>query len=481
MTRKTSACPSAQMLERRLCLTAFVMDSPQAIGEYNGTIQFAAFANLDNDNDIDIVIGASVGRINTGNGGFGPNILTGKGGGYLLHVSDIDGDGTSDLLAGTPNSFDGSGGFSLHQNDGSGAFDREVLGDDGFDSANMADAGDLDGDGDIDLVSGVSSSTPGGEVQFNRLRWHENLGDNTFRMHEIDYVAHDLREGIRLADIDTDGDLDFATNIGWYENIDGSRDFQLTKYAFDDGKLDFRQIEVADIDGDGDIDIAAAISRNDRLSHYVAWFENTDGAGSFGGQQTIDGRLESSDFRITDFDMDGDLDFVAADVGEGRVSWYENYSGNGDFGRELILVSGLNRNLFVDVADVDGDGDNDVMTATSLDRIYQLLLVENLGPRPIGDSNSDGRFDSSDLVVVFQANEYEDAVNGNSTFDEGDWNGDGDFNSSDFVFAFQQGTYVAEATNGARDRLFAGAVVYQQESGNKAFGRPTNESRVVDL
>lgn len=58
-----------------------------------------------------------------------------------------------------------------------------------------------------------------------------------------------------------------------------------------------------------------------------------------------------------------------------------------------------------------------------------------------GDSNNDGRFTLADLVLVFQAGEYEDSVLDNSTFDEGDWNGDGEFTSSDLVFAFQFGLY----------------------------------------
>ena len=62
-----------------------------------------------------------------------------------------------------------------------------------------------------------------------------------------------------------------------------------------------------------------------------------------------------------------------------------------------------------------------------------------------GDSNHDGIFNSDDLLVVLLANEYDDAVAGNSTFDEGDWNGDGDFNSADLVFAFQNSVYVADA------------------------------------
>ena len=66
-----------------------------------------------------------------------------------------------------------------------------------------------------------------------------------------------------------------------------------------------------------------------------------------------------------------------------------------------------------------------------------------------GDSNMDGVFDSSDFVFVLQIGEYEDGIDGNSTFSEGDWNGDGDFDSGDFVFVFQAGTYVTGEGNQA--------------------------------
>ena len=58
-----------------------------------------------------------------------------------------------------------------------------------------------------------------------------------------------------------------------------------------------------------------------------------------------------------------------------------------------------------------------------------------------GDANGDGFFNSSDLVAVFQADEYDDAFNNNSDWTEGDWNGDLDFDSSDLIVAFQYGAY----------------------------------------
>ena len=62
-----------------------------------------------------------------------------------------------------------------------------------------------------------------------------------------------------------------------------------------------------------------------------------------------------------------------------------------------------------------------------------------------GDANRDGVFNSSDLVQVFQAGEYEDGIAGNSTWEEGDWDNDQEFTTTDLVVAFQAGWYVAAA------------------------------------
>ncbi len=62
-----------------------------------------------------------------------------------------------------------------------------------------------------------------------------------------------------------------------------------------------------------------------------------------------------------------------------------------------------------------------------------------------GDTNLDGVFNSTDLIMVLEAGEYEDGIEGNSSFAEGDWNGDGDFNSSDLIFAFVSGSYSVAA------------------------------------
>jgi hypothetical protein len=109
---------------------------------------------------------------------------------------------------------------------------------------------------------------------------------------------------------------------------------------------------------------------------------------------------------------------------------------------------------------MDGDGDLDVLSADgNADKIAWYENLSNPPARKVGDSNGDGIFNSSDLIVVFQAGEYEDGVPQNSTFEEGDWNGDHEFDSSDLVLAFQAGTYVPAARPAARADIGSALVI----------------------
>ena len=96
---------------------------------------------------------------------------------------------------------------------------------------------------------------------------------------------------------------------------------------------------------------------------------------------------------------------------------------------DLDAISAAVREGVSDEAtDINGDG--------NVDLTDRLVWIEALNHTYLGDSNLDGEFSSSDLVAIFTAAEYEDDVDGNSTWAEGDWNGDGDFNTTDLVAAF---------------------------------------------
>lgn len=103
---------------------------------------------------------------------------------------------------------------------------------------------------------------------------------------------------------------------------------------------------------------------------------------------------------------------------------------------DMDTISSLVRSgTFRSSADLNGD--------TKVDEEDRVRWVEGEMKTYFGDSNLDGLFSTTDLVTVFQAGQYEDALPANSTWATGDWNGDGEFASNDLVLVFQHGGFEA--------------------------------------
>lgn len=98
-----------------------------------------------------------------------------------------------------------------------------------------------------------------------------------------------------------------------------------------------------------------------------------------------------------------------------------------------LLYTAINDNLVEARFDLNDDG--------SVDLTDRDVWVEQIKKTYIGDANLDGVFDSGDLVDVFQSEEYDDGIAGNSTWATGDWTGDKEFDSGDLVLAFQKEGY----------------------------------------
>ena len=196
-------------------------------------------------------------------------------------------------------------------------------------------------------------------------------------------------------DVDGDGDIDVVSasvnddKVAWYENTDGAGTFgpQQVISMLAAGAW---SVFAMDVDGDGDADVLSASPFDDK----VAWYENTDGAGTFGPQQIIStqGDAVKSVF-ATDVDGDGDTDVLAASGNDSEIAWYENLDGAGNFGsRHLISTQTLGAwSIFA--TDVNGDGASDVLAAAFADEAAwyeQLNVADPLDPDTDDDGLSDG-------------------------------------------------------------------------------------------
>lgn len=135
-----------------------------------------------------------------------------------------------------------------------------------------------------------------------------------------------------------------------------------------------------------------------------------------------------------DIDGDGDLDVISSKSGSrANISWYENTDGKGNFGEPQLITTALNGFSSMDVADLDRDGDFDVLSAYGW---YKNLS----SPVAAGDSNRDFQFDQQDIVLVLKAAKY--LTGEPATFEQGDWNEDGVFDQLDIVAALATGNYL---------------------------------------
>ncbi len=148
--------------------------------------------------------------------------------------------------------------------------------------------------------------------------------------------------------------------------------------------------------------------------------------------------------RLARDELMGDVSMVSSD--EARQPVY------GEFELVYIAVGDINEDELIDADDIDQLSSSILSAVDSpatfdlngdgvVNRNDRIVWVHDVFGTYMGDANLDGVFDSTDLSVVFQADEYFDSIAGNSTWATGDWNGDGDFNSGDLVAAFKDNGY----------------------------------------
>ncbi len=212
-----------------------------------------AVGDVDGDGDLDFLTGNAVDnnvsvRLNNGAGGFGGGSEVAVGAGPTdVTLADVDGDGDLDLLAGSY-VFNVSSTVSVRLNNGAGAFSGGSDPAVGLAPAALA-VGDVDGDGDLDLLTGNASA--------NTVSVRLNNGAGGFGGGS-EVAVGSGPESLALADVDSDGDLDFVTGNFFDNNAsvrlnNGTGGFGGSGTVAVGGNP--RGLALADVDGDGDVDL----------------------------------------------------------------------------------------------------------------------------------------------------------------------------------------------------------------------------------
>lgn len=214
---------------------------------------------------------------------------------------------------------------------------------------------DIDGDGDNDAVS---AALQGGEIA-----WYENDNGDGSSWSKRVILSVALGRAAHAVDVNGDGDIDVVSAAGdvirWHEN-DGLSPPGWTSHTIASNVFSASDVWAGDIDGDGDIDVVSASVNSDR----VYWHENVAGDGSSWSIHTVTSNVDApQSVDGADVDGDGDFDILAVAGGNttNKVSWFENGNAWAEDQISSFMPGFLPQLSSVHAVDIDGDSDIDAL------------------------------------------------------------------------------------------------------------------------
>jgi hypothetical protein len=382
-----------------------------AIGDLNGDGQLDLATANRNVNNVSVLLGDG-----TGSFGMPTNFQVGSGP-RSVALGDLDGDGDLDLavanrLASNVSTLlgDGTGSFAPQANS------PFMVGNDPRSVA----LGDLDGDGNLDLVTANSGSNTVSIL----------LGDGTGSFApqaNSPFPVGAAPESVAIGDLNGDGQLDLATANRNVNNVsvllgDGTGSFVPEANSPFQVGTSPESVAIGDLNGDGQPDLAVANRNGNNVSVLLG-----DGTGSFGMQTTFTTGARPSFVAIGDLDGDGNPDLAVTNATEHTVSVLINSTAPGAmtpiFAAKTDSITGTGPES-VAIDDIDGDGDLDIAVANFGSNNVSVFLVTGTFVRtdfPVGaapESVATGDLDGNgnlDLAVANRNNNNVSVLLGDGT------------------------------------------------------------------
>lgn len=400
-------------------------------------------------------------------------------------IADADGDGFNDVFF--TSYYDSKLSYLKSSGTITPTFTEVRLNNATFGAFSVA-AGDLDNDGDKDIVQA--------SLIDRKISWFKNE-NSTFSSEQNIISEYETYAPyrVRMTDIDNDNDQDLLyfsiwevntddfgalyllknsnngttftkttllslnTNILTYELLDvdndGDQDIVIASQNFElrliknNGNGTFTaptifstysfnnvpgSLAAADFDGDGDIDIATR-----RTDGELSWFENEGGAFTTKNVVLPIGGIPIA-VNAFDYDNDGDQDLLYTQYQQGRIGVLKN-QGTGVFDAPLVINNNIYRPIPMRFVDLDLDGDTDLVCGSEESKIYGFI------------NNGENVFDTTVILSEAQTEVRDLAV--------ADFTGDGlpDFTS----VSYDDDSVIWIQNKGLATKSLSGSALFDQD------------------
>ncbi len=325
---------------------------PYLLFEPVGDVLFTTSMDVNQDGALDVVVASSerlfwLAQLEDGTYSR-QNVLSTTGERYrTLITADINEDGYEDLLYCSTET-----GLGVYFGTADGSLSEvELI----YSPGAIIDfyVADITGDNHLDVVVGRAEEA----------RWLAGNGNGSFGSPQLLSDEHTTVTSVFTEDLDGDDDVDILLTAAgndqlvWHENLGNGSfgDYQVIEANYDYP----RSVYAADFDGDEMPDIVCANwGEDNEVGAGLVWYRNL-GDGDFELVDTLYSRGWHNYVEVADMDMDGDLDIISCH-GLDEIEWRAN-DGNGNFGETVQLEIWAAYMRFMEATDLNNDGFPDLL------------------------------------------------------------------------------------------------------------------------